>query len=378
MTAFSSSDVLIIGAGLAGCCLAAEFEERGLSFLLLDDPRKASATVAGGVINPVSGKRFGSDPQFRERRALAESRYRKLGDVWRDIDILRVLDSVEEQRHFDRKSASLLERELVAFVDEREWGHRIPAALSPFPEVPVVRFPGAAVVHCTMALRAFHLHYQECNQLEFVSTQDANHAAEHLSWHGIAFDRVVYCEGWRLTENPYFNYLPTMFAKGQVLEVESDALAGLRDILVRNSKFLLPSRGHQALFGASYEWNDLSDVPSEEGTRYLREALKNCYSPEFRILESRAGVRPIVRDLQPVVGAHPQYTNRYIFNGLGSKGALLAPVLARELALHMVENKALNPTESVRRFDAVFETVVAENSDGRSDVRSPKEKNHAQ
>jgi glycine/D-amino acid oxidase-like deaminating enzyme len=72
------------------------------------------------------------------------------------------------------------------------------------------------------------------------------------------------------------------------------------------------------------------------------------YDPQ--ILEQKAGVRPTVLDRRPLMGEHPAYQGVYIFNGLGTKGYMMAPTLASELADFMLEQKPLDPETDIRRF----------------------------
>ena len=46
----------------------------------------------------------------------------------------------------------------------------------------------------------------------------------------------------------------------------------------------------------------------------------------------------------------PWFPEIAIFNGLGSKGSLMAPLLARELADHLEEGKPLHPEADIDRF----------------------------
>src|SRR5215472_6599661 len=52
-------DYLIVGQGLAGSVFAALLLQRGRSFVVVDDGhRTAASKAAGGIINPITGKRL--------------------------------------------------------------------------------------------------------------------------------------------------------------------------------------------------------------------------------------------------------------------------------------------------------------------------------
>jgi glycine/D-amino acid oxidase-like deaminating enzyme len=53
-------------------------------------------------------------------------------------------------------------------------------------------------------------------------------------------------------------------------------------------------------------------------------------------------MRPTVADRRPIMGAHPEHKGLFIFNGLGTKGYMLAPLLSFEMAEFMVEGTPLH------------------------------------
>jgi len=52
----------------------------------------------------------------------------------------------------------------------------------------------------------------------------------------------------------------------------------------------------------------------------------------MEVIGHEAGVRPIIRNSQPVLGIHPEKSQIGFFNGLGSKGSLMAPSVADHFA----------------------------------------------
>jgi glycine/D-amino acid oxidase-like deaminating enzyme len=73
-------------------------------------------------------------------------------------------------------------------------------------------------------------------------------------------------------------------------------------------------------------------------------------SYSLNIIDQPAGIRPSTRDARPFLGAHPTEQGLYIFNGLGSKGASLAPTLSREMADYIFQGKPLDPETDIQRF----------------------------
>ena len=63
----------------------------------------------------------------------------------------------------------------------------------------------------------------------------------------------------------------------------------------------------------------------------LIEKIKESIDCNFEVIEHFAGVRPTVNDRKPLLGRHPIYSNLYILNGLGTRGVLLGPSMAKDL-----------------------------------------------
>jgi glycine/D-amino acid oxidase-like deaminating enzyme len=80
------------------------------------------------------------------------------------------------------------------------------------------------------------------------------------------------------------------------------------------------------------------------------ERIKEIIMCNFEIVEHFAGVRPTVKDRRPLVGTHQNYKSIHILNGLGTRGVMLGPAMAKAL-LDNIENKIpLNAAIDINRF----------------------------
>jgi len=159
---------------------------------------------------------------------------------------------------------------------------------------------------------------------------------------------VVDCRGY-VPEDSVWPFVPWKPAKGEVLTLGMEGLP--HDRILNRAQFIQPLREGVCRFGATYEWENLMSEPSQEGARELLEACDEWVSLGGRdILDHRAGIRPIVRDQRPVLGRHPEHSHLYIFNGMGSKGASWAPLLAQSLHAFIERGTALSPLVNVIRF----------------------------
>ena len=70
----------------------------------------------------------------------------------------------------------------------------------------------------------------------------------------------------------------------------------------------------------------------------------------FEIIDHQAGIRPTVKDRRPLLGVHPAHHQLAIFNGMGTKGVMLAPYFANHLVNHLENDDKLLPEIDIVRF----------------------------
>ena len=70
----------------------------------------------------------------------------------------------------------------------------------------------------------------------------------------------------------------------------------------------------------------------------------------FKIIDHQAGIRPTVNDRRPLIGLHPKYRSLGVFNGLGTKGVMLAPFFAKQFVDFMEHQIPLNKEADIARF----------------------------
>jgi glycine oxidase len=182
---------------------------------------------------------------------------------------------------------------------------------------------------------------------------DALRYRDEISYKDLRSKRIIFTEGYLIKNNPFFNYIPLKPAKGEVLTVKCERLELGSDILNKNM-FVLPTANSTFKTGATYDWSDLNDSITEKGKKELQEKLDKLITTDREIVLQEAGVRPSVIDRRPVMGKHPQHSNILVFNGMGTKGVMLAPYFAKQLADHLLKGTAINPEVDVQRFNKFF------------------------
>jgi hypothetical protein len=96
----------------------------------------------------------------------------------------------------------------------------------------------------------------------------------------------------------------------------------------------------------SFQYSELKIA--ENGVEYKGlKASKIVFCEGF---EHIAGIRPTVKDRRPLVGKHPKYPNLTVLNGLGTRGVMIAPTVAKALYDHLEKGIALDKEISIARF----------------------------
>jgi glycine/D-amino acid oxidase-like deaminating enzyme len=122
------------------------------------------------------------------------------------------------------------------------------------------------------------------------------------------------------------------------------------DVIVKSGIFVVPMGNDLYKVGATYNWVDKSDLPTEEGKKELLDDLNELITCDYEIMEHRAGVRPTVKDRRPLVGTHPQFKNVHLLNGMGTRGVMLAPSMARDLFNSIEKGTDLDPNIDIKRI----------------------------
>lgn len=343
-------DFLIVGQGLAGTLLSHELEKKGQSFHIIDSnyPRAASK-VAAGIMNPVTGRRYVKSWKYPLLFAQAERTYRELEQqlgvsFYHPRRIIRTLFNQREQNDWDlRASDPSYQPYLLPEVDLGNYALHSVLAFG-YGEV-----QQAAQVDLRTLITAYRKQLLERGLLsEEAFDFSALETGAPLKYRDWEAKGIVFCEGHQATENPYFKHLPFGGAKGEVLIVRLPETSFRK--LLKHRIFVVPLADETYWIGAAYDWNYRDDGPTEAGRTFLQDRLDELLTTPYEILDHRAAIRPTVKDRRPFLGGHPAHPRLFIFNGLGTKGASLGPLHAKQMAEYLCENGTLDPEVDIRRF----------------------------
>ena len=166
-------------------------------------------------------------------------------------------------------------------------------------------------------------------------------------------NRIVFCEGFRLKDNPYFKSLPLSPTKGEIMTIRIPSLENF-DKIISKGVYVLPLGNHLYTVGATYNHTDLNDGLTTEGQSFLRDKVSDILSVEFQVISGVAGIRPTVKDRKTLIGLHPKYDKIGVFNGLGTRGALQGPSLSAEFSAVLLGDQKNYQNIDNQRFMGFF------------------------
>ena len=338
-------EILIVGAGLAGTALAWQLHRRGVPFRIVDagEPN-SSSRIAAGFFNPITGQRLALSRRYRELFDFAECFYRQVeSDVGRELFVrrpmVRLFQNELEKERYLRKAADF--GELVSELNPPLAEGDFYSTLGGF-ELPTV-----ARLNVADYLFESKRHFAD----RYISATIDPHAIRiengTVAVHDLgSFRRVVFCQGVAAMNHPLFRDLPFAPAKGEMLTLRVPDLREAR--IVNRGVWLAPLGNEHYRAGSTYDRDNLDSVPTAKGREEIVGRLQEFLRRPFEVVDHVAAVRPILDDRKPLLGLHPHYDSVGFFNGLGSKGSLLAPYFAGQLADYLGGTGTLEPDIDLR------------------------------
>jgi glycine oxidase len=343
-------DYIIVGLGLAGLAFAEELLAANKTFIVFEDDSQTSSLVAGGVYNPVILKRFTPVWNAKEQLEVALPFYQKLEEKFtikfdKKFLIKKVFKSIEDQNNWFEATDKPL---LSAYLDPKIDNQKRKGVIADFGFGNVKEAGRIDTKHLVEVYREY-LKTEKKIQFEKFEHQQIKFRKDHLAYKDVITDRIVFCEGFGMTKNLFFNYLPLNEVKGELIIIHAPELE--IDFLIKSTLFVLPLGDHLYKVGATFNWSDKTSNPSEEGKNELVEKLKKVLTVPYKIVEQTAGIRPTVRDRRPLVGMHPAYNRLAILNGLGTRGVMIAPTAAKQLFNNLENDEKLDSEIDIKRFE---------------------------
>lgn len=343
-------DYLIVGCGLAGISFSEIALANNKSILVVDNESQNSSKIAGGLYNPVILKRFSEVWQAKEQLILMNQFYVNLEQKLKiKVDfktpILRKFFSIEEQNNWFAASDKPA---LAPFLSTSIITKKYSGIDSPF-NYGEVLYTGYVDTASLLEHYKKYLLQEQLLLQESFDYEKLEVLSKGIRYKNIEAKHIVFAEGFGLHANPYFNNLPLDGTKGELFIIKAPGLN--LDVIVNTSVFILPLGDGLFKVGATYNWKDKTDLPTEEGRQELTDRIKEIINCEFEIVAHFAGVRPTVKDRRPLVGTHKDYQSIHVLNGLGTRGVMLGPAMAQSLFDSIEKGIPLDKEINIKRFE---------------------------
>lgn len=342
-------DYIIVGLGLAGLAFAEELVENNKSFIVFEDSSQTSSLVAGGVYNPVILKRFTPVWNAKEQLAIAlpfyENLERKFNTKFDQKFITKkVFKSIEDQNNWFEASDK---PKLTAYIDSNLDTKSYNGVIANF-SLGNVKETGRIDTKKLVETYRDYLESENAIRFEKFEYQQIEFQENTVTYKEIETSTIVFCEGFGVTENPFFNKLPLNEAKGELITIHAPELD--IDFLLKSSLFVLPLGDNYYKVGATFNWEDKTSNPTLEGKEELVSKLKKVLNVPYKIINQSAGIRPTVKDRRPLVGLHQKHRKLALLNGLGTRGVMIAPTVAKQLYNHLEKGASLDEEIDIVRF----------------------------
>ena len=341
-------DTIIVGMGIAGICYAETLQQKQKSFYIIDNNKNGSSKIAAGIYNPTVLKRYNMSWNGKKFHKNAINFYKKIENSYNtkiifEHQILKFFSSFSDQNNWIVASQK---PQLKEFIDSEIQTKKIKGLVTEFGYGLVKK---CGTVSTPTLIDQFKSNLKDNYIKEVFDFKKLFYDHTNIVYNNINAQNIVFCEGYGIVSNPFFKNLPVRGSKGEFLVVKIPNLS-LEKIIKRSSIFILPMGNEIYWVGASYDNSDKKYKPTQLKKRWLIEKLESIITESYKIIDHKASMRPTVVDRRPIIGSHPDYKNIYIFNGLGSRGILLAPTLSYWLYNHIYKGSPIPKEADVERF----------------------------
>lgn len=342
-------DFLIVGQGIAGSLLAYELIKREQRVVVFDleNEKQSSSFAAAGLYNPITGRNMVKTWMADELFPTIASYYQELerltgASFHKAMPIYRPFYSMEEQNDWQGKAST---DTFAPYIDHI---HTTPQGLNHVIEpYGGISLRHTGYVDLPKALTALKAYFRDKGmyQSEVFHNEQVNVSDQVVNYGQWKAKAIIFCEGTRVVNNPFFEGLRMRPVKGELIDIKTDFPSNQ---IVNRGVFMIP-RGEVIRVGSTYDNRNLSWQPTAEGRSIIEEKLSKLYQGAFEVVGAFAGIRPATFDRRPFLGFVKNSPGIGIFNGLGTKGVSLAPYFAPMMADFLLGKGAILQAVNVNR-----------------------------
>tara|TARA_R110002049_G_scaffold180788_2_gene347804 strand:+ start:539 stop:1663 length:1125 start_codon:yes stop_codon:yes gene_type:complete len=343
-------DYIIVGCGLASIAFCEQLRANGKTYVVFDNNSQKSSIVAAGLYNPVILKRFSEVWKAKEQLELALPLYEKLEkDLNIKIDyklrILRRFASIQEQNKWFTASDK---PSLETFLSTQLVKNTNLEIDAPYEFGEVLHAGRLDTETLITSYKSFLKQVDALLEVEFQHSKLILDS-ESIQYENLKAKHIVFAEGFGVKHNPFFKDIPLTGSKGEIITIKAPDLK--IDYAIKSSVFVIPLGDDLYNVGSTYNNEDKTNTPTESAKDELLSKMKTFLKCDFEVVNHVAGVRPTVKDRRPLVGRHSEYKNLYVLNGLGTRGVMIAPYVAKNLYNLIERGNALDSEIDINRFN---------------------------
>ena len=342
-------DYIIVGLGLAGIAFAEELQKANKSFVIFEDNSQTSSLVAGGVYNPVILKRFNAAWNAHNMIQTALPFYKDLEHKLKvkldyKFAIKKAFSSIGDENNW---FAAMDKPTLSHYMNPTVKKDKIEGVVGDFG---FGELTGTGRIDTETLVNSYRDYIKKSNRLIEHSFEynQLDTSKGKVQYQHINANKIVFCEGFGIKKNPFFNYLPLSEVKGESIVIHAPTLK--IDFLLKSGFFVMPIGNDSYKVGATFNWTDKTCDPTAEARHELEEKLKKIITVPYTIKDHTAGIRPTVSDRRPMIGVHPKHNQLVVLNGLGTRGVMIGPTIAKNLFNHLESAEELDKETDIKRF----------------------------
>jgi len=322
----------VVGGGIAGLMTAWFLHKKNrLEAIYQPTESKGASSIAAGVINPITGKRFAKTWIADTLFPFAEKTYQEIEQTlsisfFSPIEVMRLAETMEQENDWHARTQS---DSFASYICTKAVPKNIYTLLQPIAS-------------------SFFIKGGYKLAVETLSENLLCYFKSEKKWVDAHFDtnkisnNVIFCTGMMNQ-----NALPVIGVKGHYLVCEMPDLTV--DFVVHGHATIIPQKNGLYRVGSTYQWAFENDEIEKVQVDFLTSGLKKTLRCDFKVIDALAGIRPTTADRRPLVGCIDVSKKHFALNGLGTKGYSLAPYFADMLVNHLTTDSAIIQEVSIAR-----------------------------
>lgn len=343
-----SSPVLIVGGGLAGVAVAWQCWFRKVPFVVVDPGAPdTTSRIAAGLVTPITGQRLKVSWRLGTLLPTAHAFYQRVSleldrEFFHPSPMVRLFLNARELKFWEQRRH---ERDTQHWADMASPPPLVDPAvfhtdLGGFAQPDAAWLDTVAYLDASRAFFTSHGSWREGD----VSDDSLQPSPAGVQWEDAGYQAAILCRGAAERHAPrFFPWLQWDCARGVLVDVRADFT---EHRLVQRGGWLQPRGENRFRGGSTYEFD--FDRSLDASVEEVRQKLQGLVKIPFEITGAQAGLRPIVKRQQLILGRHPVHEQILMLNGLGSKGVLRAPYFSAMLLDHFLHGHPIEAEVDVR------------------------------